>query len=60
MYTICGIAAGIAGVIAACRLGMVNPSVGSGYEFDAVTAVVLGGMSLKGGREACSKRWWRA
>jgi len=48
-YIISGVTAGIAGIIAACRLGMVNSSVGSGYEFDAVTAVVLGGMSLKGG-----------
>jgi len=54
-YTISGVTAGIAGVIAACRLGMVNPSVGSGYEFDAVTAVVLGGMSLKGGEGSVVK-----
>lgn len=54
-YTISGVAAGLAGVIAACRLGMVNPSVGGGYEFDAVTAVVLGGMSLKGGEGSVLK-----
>lgn len=48
-YVICGITAGIAGIVAACRLGMVNTSVGVGMEFDAVTAVVLGGASLKGG-----------
>jgi ribose transport system permease protein len=48
-FVICGITAGIAGIIAACRLGMVNPSVGLGMEFDAVTAVVLGGASFKGG-----------
>lgn len=54
-YTISGIAAALAGIIAACRLGMVNPSVGSGYEFDAVTAVVLGGMSLKGGEGSVLK-----
>lgn len=54
-YTISGIAAALAGIIAACRLGMVNPSVGSGYEFDAVTAVVLGGMSLKGGEGSVFK-----
>jgi len=48
-YIICGITAGMAGIIAACRLGMVNTQVGNGMEFDAVTAVVLGGASLKGG-----------
>lgn len=54
-YTISGVAAALAGIIAACRLGMVNPSVGSGYEFDAVTAVVLGGMALKGGEGSVLK-----
>lgn len=48
-FIICGITAGIAGIVAASRLGMVNTSVGIGMEFDAVTAVVLGGASLKGG-----------
>jgi ribose transport system permease protein len=48
-FAVCGITAGIAGIITACRLGMVNTTVGIGMEFDAVTAVVLGGASLKGG-----------
>lgn len=48
-FVICGITGGIAGIITACRLGMVNTTVGTGMEFDAVTAVVLGGASLKGG-----------
>lgn len=48
-YLISGTCAGIAGVVIASRLGMVNTSVGSGMEFDAVTAVVLGGCAVKGG-----------
>ncbi len=48
-FVICGITAGIAGIVAASRLGMVNTTVGIGMEFEAVTAVVLGGASLKGG-----------
>jgi ribose transport system permease protein len=48
-FTVCGITAGIAGIVTACRLGMVNTTVGIGMEFEAVTAVVLGGASLKGG-----------
>lgn len=48
-YMISGLTAGIAGIIAAARLGMVSTTVGIGMEFEAVTAVVLGGASLKGG-----------
>lgn len=48
-YLISGTTAGIAGVVIASRLGMVNTNVGIGMEFDAVTAVVLGGCAVKGG-----------
>ncbi|MBQ7871003.1 MAG: ABC transporter permease [Oscillospiraceae bacterium] len=48
-YLISGTSAGIAGVVIASRLGMVNTNVGLGMEFDAVTAVVLGGCAVKGG-----------
>ena len=48
-YLISGTTAGIAGVVIASRLGMVNTNVGAGMEFDAVTAVVLGGCAVKGG-----------
>ena len=49
VYTISGICAGIAGVILAGRLLSGQPNVGSGYELDAIAAVVLGGTSLAGG-----------
>lgn len=48
-YMISGMCAGVAGVVIAGRLGMVNTTVGIGMEFDAVTAVVLGGCAVKGG-----------
>ncbi|MDO4308356.1 MAG: ABC transporter permease [Eubacteriales bacterium] len=48
-YVISGLTAGLAGIVAAARLGMVSTTVGIGMEFEAVTAVVLGGASLKGG-----------
>ncbi len=54
-YLVSGMAAGVAGIVTACRLGMVNTTVGIGFEFDAVTAVVLGGMSLKGGEGSVIK-----
>jgi ribose transport system permease protein len=48
-YVLCGLAASIAGIMTASRIGVVGPSVGNGMEFDAITAVVLGGTSLSGG-----------
>lgn len=48
-YLISGLFAGIAGVLLASRLGIAQPSVGSGYELDAIAAVVIGGGILGGG-----------
>jgi ribose/xylose/arabinose/galactoside ABC-type transport system permease subunit len=44
-----GVSAGFAAVLVAGRLGTGFPNAGSGYELDAVVAVVLGGASLAGG-----------
>lgn len=49
-YVISGALAGTAGLLTAARLGRTDPGVGSGWELTALTAVVLGGVSLKGGR----------
>lgn len=49
VYVICGVAAGLSGVIVASRIGSASPNAGSGYEMDAIAAVVLGGTSLAGG-----------
>jgi ribose transport system permease protein len=50
VYTISGAMAAVAGVILASRLDSAQPTAGAGYELDAITAVVLGGTSLSGGR----------
>jgi ribose transport system permease protein len=50
VYTIAGAMAAMAGVILTSRLDSAQPTAGSGYELDAITAVVLGGTSLSGGR----------
>lgn len=50
VYVISGGCAGLAGVLALSRLGAVSPRFGELYEFDAITASVLGGASLYGGR----------
>jgi ribose transport system permease protein len=49
VYTISGICSAIAGIILSARLLSGQPNVGSGYELDAIAAVVLGGTSLAGG-----------
>ena len=50
VYTLSGLTAAIAGVILTSRLDSAQPTAGAGYELDAITAVVLGGTSLAGGR----------
>lgn len=49
IYTLCGIFAGIAGVLMASRLNSAQPALGAGYEMDAIAAAVIGGTSLSGG-----------
>jgi ribose transport system permease protein len=49
-YLVCGGAAGLGGMVALAQLGAVSPRFGEFYEFDAITAAVLGGVSLFGGR----------
>jgi ribose transport system permease protein len=49
-YLISGAAASISGIILASRVRNLDPTVGIGYEFSALTAVVLGGAGLSGGR----------
>ncbi|RPJ41269.1 MAG: ABC transporter permease, partial [Chloroflexi bacterium] len=49
VYTLCGLFSGLAGVVIASRLNSAQPALGSGYELDAIAAVVIGGTSLSGG-----------
>jgi len=49
VYAFCGALTGIAGVILASRLNSGQPTVGVGYELEAIAAVVIGGTSLMGG-----------
>lgn len=48
-FTLCGATAALCGIVMASQLGAATPSYGSGYELWAITAVVLGGTSLRGG-----------
>lgn len=48
-HMICGICAGLAGVVAASKVNNGHPATGEGYEMFAIAATVLGGTSLSGG-----------
>jgi rhamnose transport system permease protein len=50
VFTISGALSGLAGIMYASRWGFVNPSnTGSGFEFQVIAAVVIGGVSINGG-----------
>jgi ribose transport system permease protein len=49
-YMISGIMASLSGLILLSRLNSAQPTLGSGYELDAIAAVALGGTSMSGGR----------
>ena len=49
VYIVCGMGAGLSGVIVASTLKSSSPTYGMGYELDAIAAVVVGGTSLAGG-----------
>jgi rhamnose transport system permease protein len=50
LYTASGLAAAVAAVIFVSRVSTTRSDMGTGIELDAITAVVLGGTSIFGGR----------
>ena len=50
VFTLCGLLSAFAGLVLCSRMYSGQPSVGSGYELDAIAAVALGGTSMNGGR----------
>ncbi|MDO4345029.1 MAG: ABC transporter permease [Eubacteriales bacterium] len=49
-YIAGGFLSGIASVMMASRLNSVSTTCGDGYTFDAMTAIMLGGVSVRGGK----------
>ncbi len=49
-YAVTGLMCAVAGIIITSRLNSAQPTAGTGYELDAIAAVVLGGTSLVGGK----------
>jgi fructose transport system permease protein len=52
VYTVAGLLYGVAAWILIGRLSAASPNIGTEYNLDSITAVVLGGCSLFGGRGA--------
>lgn len=50
VYAISGCLAAVSGLILLSRLGSAQPTLGEGYEMDAIAATALGGTSMNGGR----------
>ncbi|HZT36866.1 MAG TPA: substrate-binding domain-containing protein [Bryobacteraceae bacterium] len=50
VYTLSGLSASVAAVIYVAHLGQAKADAGTGYELIAITAVVMGGTSIFGGR----------
>ena len=50
IYAIGGVFVGLAGIILTSRLNSAQPALGSGYELEAIAAVIIGGTSLLGGK----------
>ena len=48
-YTLCGLSAGLAGILLAGQLNTGSPIIGEPAALNVITAVLLGGTSLKGG-----------
>ncbi|MHB8279007.1 MAG: ABC transporter permease [Candidatus Humimicrobiaceae bacterium] len=49
VFMVNGMFVGIAGIVLMARMASGQPTAGEGYEFDALTAVIIGGTSLYGG-----------
>ena len=48
-FILSGVTAAFAGILNASKLGVCQPTAGSGFEMDAIASVVIGGSSLSGG-----------
>jgi ribose transport system permease protein len=50
VFVLGGILASLAGIVLTSRVGTASPTAGLGYELDAIAAVVVGGVSISGGK----------
>jgi len=50
LYAVSALSAALGGLVLVCQLGAASPQLGTSYLLSVVTAVILGGTSLAGGR----------
>jgi rhamnose transport system permease protein len=50
IFTLSGFMAALAGIVLAARFGSTRPDIGTGLELSVITAAVLGGVSINGGK----------
>src|ERR1041384_157413 len=50
LFTLSGLMAALAGLILAARFGSTRPDIGTGLELSVITAAVLGGVDINGGK----------
>ena len=55
VYAFSGFLSALAGIVFLSRLMSAQPTAGQGYELEIITAVVLGGISMKGGEGKISR-----
>lgn len=48
-FSLCGLTAGLGGVMLSAKLTSAQPTMGTGYEMDAISVAAIGGTSLAGG-----------
>ncbi len=56
IFTLSGFMAALAGLILAARFGSTRPDIGTGLELAVITAAVLGGVDINGGKGTMSAR----
>ena len=50
LFAVTGLAAGLAAVLLTSRLGSTRPSIAQGWELEIISIVILGGVSVWGGK----------
>ena len=59
IYMLTGMLVAIAAIIQVSRIGSMDyASAGSGYEMDAIAAVIVGGTSMSGGKGSIVGKYW--
>lgn len=58
VFALCGALSGLAALVNASRLASADPNAGTGFELQAIAAVVIGGTSLLGGRGSVARSFF--